>query len=232
MSQWGYEEVSLASLSFGSGCIDVLSFLGLGGVFTSAMTGNTALLAIAAGQGRGQAAYRSLCSLLGFSLGVMLATLLSPPRSTYQATWRSVTRILMFELVVIGGCALLWTHSPRPLEGNALYSIIALASVSMGIQAVGARSITSTGISSVVFTTGLVQIVMAATRRIVGRGSVVHAPSAHGHLLTFAVYGFGALVTALLIARYLGVLIWSPVVTVLVALGACVLAGQRLTPAA
>jgi uncharacterized membrane protein YoaK (UPF0700 family) len=36
-----FENLSLGSLSFG--CIGVLSFLGLGDVFMSAMTGNTAL---------------------------------------------------------------------------------------------------------------------------------------------------------------------------------------------
>ena len=44
--------LSLVFLSLASGCTDVLSFLKLGNVFTSAMTGNTALLAIALGQGQ------------------------------------------------------------------------------------------------------------------------------------------------------------------------------------
>jgi Protein of unknown function (DUF1275) len=46
-----YDNLGLASLSLASGCIDVLSFLKPGDVFTSAMTGNAALLAIAIGQG-------------------------------------------------------------------------------------------------------------------------------------------------------------------------------------
>jgi uncharacterized membrane protein YoaK (UPF0700 family) len=45
-----YGRLGLASLSFASGCTDVLTFLKLGNVFTSAMTGNTALLAIELGR--------------------------------------------------------------------------------------------------------------------------------------------------------------------------------------
>jgi Protein of unknown function (DUF1275) len=41
----GNKALGLAWLSFASGCTDVLSFLELGDVFTSAMIGNTALLA-------------------------------------------------------------------------------------------------------------------------------------------------------------------------------------------
>src|SRR5262249_51568630 len=184
-----YENLSLGSLSFGSGCIDVLSFLGLGDVFTSAMTGNTALLAIAIGQGRILAASRSVCSLLGFTIGVMLAALLYAPWSVQSNDRRSLTRILLLELVFLGGCSALWAANPQPMDGGAVYAIIALASLSMGIQAVGARSINSSGISTIVFTSGLIHIVMSATGRVAGRGSVMKAPSDHGHLLAFAAYG-------------------------------------------
>src|SRR5262249_33095287 len=151
---------------------DVLSFLGLGDVFTSAMTGNTALLAIAIGQGRLLAASRSGCSLLGFTVGVVLAALLYAPWRPQQAP-RARTRILLLELIFLGGYAVLWTGSARPMEGMAVYAVIVLASLSMGIQAVGARSINSSGISTIVFTTGLIHIVMSATGRIVGRGAVM-----------------------------------------------------------
>jgi uncharacterized membrane protein YoaK (UPF0700 family) len=224
-----YENLSLGSLSFGSGCIDVLSFLGLGEVFTSAMTGNTALLAIAIGQGRILAASRSVCSLLGFTVGVVLAALLYAPWTARQNARRTLTSILLLEIVFLGGCAALWATSPQPMQGAAIYAVIALASLSMGIQAVGARMINSSGISTIVFTSGLIHIVMSATGRIAGRGAALKAPSDHGHLLAFAGYGCGALVAAALISDSLRVLIWLPVAAVLVAL-ACSIATDRLAP--
>ena len=59
-----YGNVCLASLSFASGCTDVLTFLKLGNVFTSAMTGNTALLAIEIGRSDMAGASRALMALL------------------------------------------------------------------------------------------------------------------------------------------------------------------------
>ena len=57
--QVSHEALDLACLSLASGCTDVMTFLNLGDVFTSAMTGNTALLAIAIGRGQLLAASRS-----------------------------------------------------------------------------------------------------------------------------------------------------------------------------
>lgn len=220
--------MSLASLSLGSGCIDVLSFLGLGGVFTSAMTGNTALLAIALGQGRMVPASRSLCSLLGFTLGVVVAALMSARWKTSQSMQQSLTRILLLEVVLLGGCALLWGRLPRPIQGGALYTIISLAALSMGIQAVAARSMNSSGVSTVVFTTGLMRIAMSATTRLVGRRIDLDVPSDRGHLLAFTSYGCGAVVTALLVARHTEVMIWVPLAAAIVAL-ACSVPARRIS---
>lgn len=50
-SEWA--NFGLAWLSVAAGCTDVLSFLGLWDVFTSAMTGNPVLLGIALGPREG-----------------------------------------------------------------------------------------------------------------------------------------------------------------------------------
>ena len=51
-------DVGLALLGFASGSMDALAFFNLGEVFPSAMTGNTALLGLALGQGHVIAASR------------------------------------------------------------------------------------------------------------------------------------------------------------------------------
>jgi uncharacterized membrane protein YoaK (UPF0700 family) len=75
-------DVALAALTLGSGVTDVAAFLTLGDVFTSAMTGNTALLGIALSQGRILSATHSFSALLGFAVGASLgaATGLQSPR--------------------------------------------------------------------------------------------------------------------------------------------------------
>ena len=61
-------DVGLALLGFASGCMDALAFFNLGEVFPSAMTGNTALLGLALGQGdadRCLASLHRVCRLSG-----------------------------------------------------------------------------------------------------------------------------------------------------------------------
>jgi uncharacterized membrane protein YoaK (UPF0700 family) len=64
----------LIGLGCTAGCVDALSYLKLGHVFTANMTGNTVLLGIALGQWHGLAALRAALALLGFGVGVAIAT--------------------------------------------------------------------------------------------------------------------------------------------------------------
>jgi uncharacterized membrane protein YoaK (UPF0700 family) len=221
--------LGLASLSLASGCMDVLSFLKLGYVFTSAMTGNTALLAIAIGHGRLLAASRSLCALLGFALGVVLATLLYAPWNAEQRARGALTRILLVELVFLVGCATLWSACVEPIPPTVLYAVIALAALSMGMQAVGARSINSSGISTIVFTTGLIHIVMSATGTLARRAgaSVGGSWISNAHLRTFAAYGLGAVLAALFVSHDVEAAIWLPAGAVSCALGLSLLGERR-----
>jgi len=52
LERFSASDLGLALLALASGGTDVMAFLTLGNIFTSAMTGNMALLAIAVGQGR------------------------------------------------------------------------------------------------------------------------------------------------------------------------------------
>ena len=82
-------------------------------------------------------------------------------------------------------------------------------------QAVGARSINSSGISTIVFTTGLINIVMSATETLSRRaGDAVESRAGGAHLGTFAAYGFGAGLVALLVSYYAKAAIWLPVAAV------------------
>ena len=224
----GYENLGLVWLSLASGCTDVLSFLKLGDVFTSAMTGNTALLAIAIGRGQMLAASRSLTALLGFMLGAALATLVYTPGHGKHNTRRTIRHLLLIELFFLGSCAALWSISRYQAQGSTLYIVILLSAVSMGIQGVGARRINSPGISTIVFTSVLISMVMSLTSKM-GRPVVAPAPpaSAKTHFGTFAAYGCGAALAGLLVSHYLGCLIWIPMAAVLLALGCWELACKR-----
>jgi len=221
-----YGNVGLASLSFASGCTDVLTFLKLGGVFTSAMTGNTALLAIEIGRGDLVAASRALTALLAFGLGVVLATKLNRVTWVPLAKLRGFSRLLLLELVFLTGCAALWSANPDPVQGGAVYAVILLSALSMGVQAVAAGSINS-GINTIVFTSALVRIVMSMTEALSQPGETSASLKAMGgHVRTFASYGGGALLAATLVSHCPRALIWVPGTAVAFALGVSQLAGK------
>ncbi len=221
-----YGDLGLASLSFASGCTDVLTFLKLGNVFTSAMTGNTALLAIELGRGNIVAASRALTALLAFAIGVALATKLKTSWRLEPHTHRGFSRLLLLEFVFLTCCAALWSVSADPVAGGTVYAVILLSALSMGIQAVAAGSISS-GINTIVFTSALVRIVMSLTGAL--SRSQEDSPllaAIGGHLQAFTSYGCGALVAATLVWHLPKALIWVPGAAVLFALGASELAGK------
>jgi uncharacterized membrane protein YoaK (UPF0700 family) len=220
----GYGNIVLASLSFASGCIDVLSFAKLRDLFASAMTGNTALLALATSRCDWLAASRSLSALLAFALGVALATVMYT--SWHQSAHSGIRRLLILELIFLGGSSVLWSASPHPVQVSTLYALIVLLALSMGIQAVVARSINPLGINTVVFTSALIRIVMSATDVLCRRAALASLSNIGPDLATFAAYGCGAAAAGMLVSNHFETLIWVPTVAVLVALGFSEIAGK------
>ncbi len=216
----GYRDLGLACLSLASGCTDVLTFLKLGDLFASAMTGNTALLAIAIGHGQMLTASRSLTALLGFILGAAVATLMDAPIQTRVRSGPYLRRLLVIEIAFLSVCAVLWRVSPDPIQGARLYAVILLFAVSMGMQGVGARRINSAGISTIVFTTLLISIVASLTRTVFQRtGVAASAAVSRASIGAFVTYCCGAALAGALVTRYFARVLWMPVVAVLLALG-------------
>ena len=222
------EDLGLGLLSIAAGCTDVVAFLKLGDLFPSAMTGNTALLAIGVGSGHLLAASRALCALVGFALGVVIATVVSAHRRAQEEERRAVLRrLLPLELVFLGGCAALWGANAHSMEGVVLYAVIALSALSMGIQSVAARHSNSSGISTIVLTTNLINILISATRVLASLPGAGEAPARAGaHVQAFAAYAGGAALAACLVYRWAEAVIWIPLAVVLCAFGFFELAGR------
>lgn len=117
-----------------AGCVDALSYLRLGGVFTANMTGNTVLLAIAVVRGDGGQAERSALAFAGFVAGVALAAMLAP-------RWALVT-----EGGLLAAVALLELLVPS-------HALIAVAAAAMGAQSVATRRHSPSGVN-VTYVTG------------------------------------------------------------------------------
>jgi len=143
-------DVLLALLAVAAGCVDAVSYLGLGEVLTAAMTGNTVLLGLAIGQAQMQAAYRSCTALAGFVLGAVLAAAIAE-RGVKDTVWpRIVTIVLAVELIVLVIFALGWHFAgEEPAEATHYrYLLIGAAGLAMGMQSVAVHRLGVAGVAT------------------------------------------------------------------------------------
>ena len=201
--------VALVGLTFVTGVIDAVSFLGLGHVFTANMTGNVVLLGFALGGTADLSFGRSLAALCAFAIGSVVGGRLTNGRQ------RTPARQLLFAmhaevlfLCLAAGVALVVrpeTSFPR------LYLVIVFTATAMGLRNAVVRKLAIPDLTTTVLTltvTGL------ASDSVLGGGA---APRSGRRMLSVLTMCGGALVGTMLL-RPLGM--WVPLV-----IAACVVAG-------
>jgi len=208
LERFDRRDLILGLLAVASSATDVIAFVKLQQVFTSAMTGNTALLGLALGQGHLFAAIHSIVALAGYIAGVALAAAL-PLRNAR----RDLLLLLGIEGAFLGGFFVQWLVVDFPLSGAWLYSLIATSAMGMGVQSVAARKVNLDGIPTVVFTSTLTSIVITLMHAGMRRGSI-SIFTAKRQLLAFLVYGCGAAMTAALLLYAIGVAVAFPLLAV------------------
>ncbi len=206
--------VSLALLSAGAGVMDGLSFLRLGHVFTSAMTGNAALLGLAIGQLQGAAALRALSAFAGFALGAAAAAVILGR----DPTDRRLAAAFFVEAVFLAAFGVLWVVvADRGASGTA-HALILLSSFGMGVQGSTVRHFDIPGVTTTVFTTTLVSIMSAVIPRLTGgSGKLPH--STWQQIGVMVAYGAGAAIAGVVVGyrvEAMGFLPFAAVVIVLV----------------
>jgi uncharacterized membrane protein YoaK (UPF0700 family) len=184
-------DLGLALLSFASGSMDALAFFNLGEVFPSAMTGNTALLGLALGQGHLMAASRPFTAFAAFLAGAALASAGIEFWLRALPTARAAWRLLALEACLLAVFALAWRSIDGPIAGLALYALIVAAAAAMGIQSVAAQLIGRPGITTVVFTSTLSSIATMATRAFLRPPYSLPLATAR-QIGMFLIYGVGA----------------------------------------
>ncbi len=158
-------EAAILLLCLTAGGIDALSFLALG-VFTSAMTGNAALLGVALGEASLADASRAALAFGAFAAGVAL-TAIGPGASP--------RRWLAAESALLAGFAILWPlqvhviHPTNALAAASLPGLIVLAGVAMGVQSATARRLGASGVNTVVFTSTITEAIGALIAAALGR---------------------------------------------------------------
>jgi len=201
--------VALFGLTFVTGIIDAVSFLGLGHVFTANMTGNVVLLGFAVGGSADLSVGRSLAALCAFATGSAVGGRLTHERQRTPA--RQLLIAMHAEtllLCVAAGAALI---AGGDTSFARLSPVIVLTAVAMGLRNAVVRKLAVPDLTTTVLTltvTGL------AADSVLGGGA---APRTGRRLLSVLAMGSGALVGTMLV-RPLGM--WVPLVV-----AACVVAG-------
>jgi uncharacterized membrane protein YoaK (UPF0700 family) len=210
-------DLGLALLAIGAGSMDAFGFFALGGALPSAMTGNTALLGLALGQGHPAAAAPPFVAGTGFILGAALASALLHLGLDKLSARRTVAWLLAVEACVLPGFLLAWQFADRPAAGLSLYILILLGAAGMGIQSVAARQDGRPGVTTVVFTSTLTAIVIALTGAVLGsprRLSFV----AKRQIFMFLAYGLGAVTGGFFTWHALDAIPFLPLLAALAAL--------------
>ncbi len=144
MTRWQitapYRDAFVVILTLGTGVLDAVTFVRLGKVFSSVITGNLALLGIAAGQQDATLARNGGLALGGYAAGVILASLFAGTPERGQPVWpRQVTITLAIELVVVAVFITWWLIS-GPARGEASQlALLIMAAAAMGMQSTAVR---------------------------------------------------------------------------------------------
>lgn len=161
----GVRHAPLLTLSCAAGCIDAISYLQLGNVFTANMTGHAVFLGIAVVEGKTLTTLYALLAIIGFVCGAAWGgwfTAYSPRDG--QWSW-PVTRVLIHESVVLAALALIW--AAIALQPAALVPFaIAASAFAMGLQSAAMRSLNISGVATTYITGTLTSLACAAAERI------------------------------------------------------------------
>lgn len=217
----------LVLLTSTSGCVDAISFLGLGQVFTAAMTGNTVLFGLAAVHTGGLTVSVYAAALLGFILGAAVAATIY--RRTRKTTgWTPVVTVaIVIELAALVLFALVTTWVPVAAPG-AQFSFVVILAFAMGIQGVTARRIGVYGVTTTVITSTLTGLVETSVWKLAAFRSAnpvrdktqpenqVSTTSLSMWILVIIAYGIGAACCGALEVRWHFHAIWLPIAIVFV----------------
>jgi uncharacterized membrane protein YoaK (UPF0700 family) len=184
----------MLALTFSTGIVDAVGYLGLDRVFTGNMTGNVVILGMALVGGDDLPIVGPLIALGGFMAGAAIA---GRALHDHAAGWATRTTVL-FGLVagLMAAIALTFVVDPEPAHALAL-TVTGFLGGAMGLQAAAARHIAVKDVTTVVVTSTITGL--AADTLLPGGGNAWKRRAA-AVLLILA----GAAVGSLLLKWHLG----------------------------
>jgi uncharacterized membrane protein YoaK (UPF0700 family) len=179
-------------LTVGSGSLNAISFLALGKVFTSVITGNLVLLAAGLVKPDHTVVVHAGSAVAGYIAGVIGGATLCGQAHDRQPPWPGrVSAALGLELVLL--CALFggWQASGSQPAGTAQLVLLALGAAAMGVQSSAVNRLAVPGFSSTFLTSTMIRVI---TELVTGpRENVTIKVAALLSLITGALIGTGLL---------------------------------------
>jgi uncharacterized membrane protein YoaK (UPF0700 family) len=127
-------------LTLTTGVVDAVTFVRLGKVFSSVITGNLALLGIAAGRQAAALARDAGLALAGYAAGVMLGALLAGTPEPGQPVWPArVSYALAAETALLAAFSGEWLAAGGHPIGGSRIALLLLAAAAMGMQSTTVR---------------------------------------------------------------------------------------------
>jgi uncharacterized membrane protein YoaK (UPF0700 family) len=208
---------SAVLLCFAAGVTDILSYMTLGSIFTSAMTGCAALLFIKVSAAQYPAALRAAVAIGSYMVGCALAAALQPRDEARVKTPFTLRRLLLAESVLLGLYVIVAARAGAPAKGGAELLLIFISATAMGVQSIVARDLSEPGISTVVLNPTMTSLGVALTKRMMGRERRLPRPN-RLQAVVIATYAAGAAITAAALASHIFDTVTFPFVIVLTVL--------------
>jgi uncharacterized membrane protein YoaK (UPF0700 family) len=135
-----YRDSLVVVLALTTGAMDAVTYLRLGKVFSSVITGNLALLGVAAGQHQGALAVNGGLALAGYGCGVLLGGAFARTPARGQPTWPAqVTIGLAVELALLASFSGGWLAAAGHPAGPGRLVLLATGAAAMGVQSTAVR---------------------------------------------------------------------------------------------
>jgi uncharacterized membrane protein YoaK (UPF0700 family) len=143
----------ITMLAVVSGVTDAAGFIGLGGAFSSVMTGNMVLLGLSAGTGNGSLAARTGAAIVAFIAGCVVGGRVAGRPREGQPIWPpSITRALSFEFAVYCAYAVALQAAGGHPSSIAKSALLACNALALGIQSSAIQRFGVAGLSTTYLT--------------------------------------------------------------------------------
>jgi uncharacterized membrane protein YoaK (UPF0700 family) len=186
--------VTLFGLTFVTGLIDGVSFLGLGHVFTANMTGNVVFVGFALGGATDLSILRSLAALGAFASGSIVGGIVTSRRPRTSA--RHLLIAMYAEILLLSVAVIAALVTGNEVTSVSVYLLIVSTAVAMGLRNAVVRKLAIPDLTTTVLT--LTVTGLAADSGLAGGAG---SRSLRRILSILAMFG-GALTGAMLLRRF------------------------------